>query len=736
MAVTAPPRPPDATDPIDRDELEALIEALIEEARRRARRRRRRIGAAALLVALVAGTVYLGFDHSGGGAIGSRSAEASPSGGATAVASVAAGRWETSHGPYGGPAYVIATAPRAPSVVYVGTARGVFASRNDGRSWHSAGLAVPLGSLQVVDPRITSLAVDPRAPATVYAARSISIDGGFTFRQELFKSTNGGRSWHGLGMAAGQVFVSPATSDTVYAISGSVWKTNRLFRSTNGGRSWQPADRRLASTVFWGIAFDPTTPSTVYAATGQGVFKSTDGGHAWQRGRDALSRQAVSAIAVDPQDRQILYAGTDGGVIKSIDAGRTWRMVNTVMGSHGRDRAYGQVSSFVVDPLDSQRVYATARCAGIFKSSNGGRSWSAANAAPVQCLDSSLALVASAPQTIFGVYAWRGVFKSTDGAAHWHATNTGLSLTTVESLAVDPNKPGTVYASTRQLGLFKSSDGGHHWRPVAHGLVDAVAIDPHNPRIVLAAGPRPRAIRSTDAGRTWQPAGAGIAATPQALAISGANAYAGTLARGVYRSNNGGRSWHPSTAPLESYVQALAIAPDDPAVVYAGGGGSDARGLYKSTDAGRTWQRLTDGLEDTDVSAVALDPKHPTTLYIGTGEKGIFKSTDAGAGWQPAGSGLPRIRVKGITAAGKAVSFTSTVGITALAIDAANPTTLYAATSGLGIYRSTDAGSTWHPLNAALAVLEIKSLAIAATGRTLYAGSAGSGVVTLHVRSN
>jgi CIC family chloride channel protein len=55
MGATAPPRPPDATAPVDRAELEALVEALIEEARRRARRRRRRYGAAVVAVALAAG---------------------------------------------------------------------------------------------------------------------------------------------------------------------------------------------------------------------------------------------------------------------------------------------------------------------------------------------------------------------------------------------------------------------------------------------------------------------------------------------------------------------------------------------------------------------------------------------------------------------------------------------------------------------------------------------------------
>ena len=732
MAVAAPPRPPDSTDPIDRAELEALIESLIEEARRRARRRRRRYGAAIAAVVLAAGGVYFGIDH-GGGTIGSRSARAGSAGGATSATASAGGRWEPSHGPYGGSVHVVATAPSAPNVVYVGTARGVFESRNGGRSWRRAGLTVREGSLQTADPQITSLAVDPRAPATVYATRSLWTGGGLTLRQELFKSTDGGRTWRTLGLAARLVAVDPADPATVYAIVGAGWKTNRLFRSRDGGRRWQPIDRGLPSTHFSGLAFDPTAAATVYAASGLGILESADGGSSWRRGRDALSRRDVSAVAVDPRHPRTLYAGTDEGLIKSFDGGGTWRMANTVLGSHGRDRASGQVSSLVVDPLDSQTVYATARCAGIFRSTDGGRRWSAANAGRrFGCLDTSLALAASAPHALFGVYPGRGVFKSTDGGIHWRAANTGLSLTTVSSLAVDPDRPQTVYASTRELGLFESSDGGAHWRPVVRGLVDAVALDPRDPRIVLAAGPSFRVVRSTDAGRTWQPAGAGIAVTPTALAISGDHAYAATSSRGVYGSRDGGRSWRTPTSPRRGYVEALAVSPDDPAVVYAGAGGPNERGLYRSGDGGRTWQRLTDALDDTDVSAVALDPTHPTTVYIATGGDGIFKSIDGGVDWQPAGSGLPRIRLKGITATGKTAWFTSTVSIAALVIDPARPTTLYAATRGRGILRSTNAGASWRPFSSGLDPLDVRSLAIDATGRTLYAGTAGGGVVALH----
>ncbi len=739
MSVTAPPRPPRSSDPVDRDELEALVEALIEEARRRARLRRRRYGACILLAALAAGGVYFGFDHTGGGAIGSRSAEAGQSGGATSSASLADGRWGPSRGPYGGPAYVVAVAPSAPSIVYLGTATGVFVSRNAGRSWHPAGLAVRHGALRVPELRITSLAVDPRTPRTVYAVRTRWVDGGVTFRQELHKSTDGGRSWHALGLAAPQdVAVSPADPTTVFAIAaGSSRATNRLLRSTDGGRSWQAADRGLGATRFSGIAFDPTSSTTVYAATDRGILRSGDGGSGWSPASGGLARQPASAVMVDPRHPQTVYAGTDGGVIGSQDGGRSWRLLNRAMGGHGRDRDYGEVLSLAVDPFDSQKLYATVGCIGVFESSDGGRRWRAANAGRVSgCLDAFLALDPRTPRTIYAVYPGRGVFKSTDGAARWHPASTGLDLTTISSLAIDPHHAHIVFAGAGPQGLFRSSDGGAHWLPVARGLknVTAVALDPHHPATVLAASrPSHRIARSADGGRTWQPAGSGMTANVLALALAGDRAYAGTASRGVFRSRDGRRSWQGISGPGNEYVQALAISPGDPDLVYAGNLGSNARGLYRSADGGQTWQRLTETLRDPDVSAVALDPTSPASIYIGTAGEGVFKSTDGGAGWQPASTGLPRITLKGTTAAGKVTSWTGTVGITALAVDPARPATLYTATSGSGIFRSTDAGRTWRPFNAGLDVFDVASLAIDATGRTLYAGTVRGGVVALHV---
>jgi len=729
MATTAPPRPPDSTDSIDRSELEALVEALIEEARRRARRRRRRYAACFLLAALAAGGVYFGF-HDGGGTIGTRSARAGSSGGAASAGALSAGSWAPSRGPYGGPAYVVEVAPSNPATIYLGTARGVFRSRNGGQSWQSAGLAVRNVRLGVLDLRITSLAVDPHAPGTVYATRSGWFGGGMTLRQELFKSTDGGRSWRALRLPATRVVVSPSDPSTIFAWVPEKGEPHHLLRSRDGGASWQAADKGTGATGFTGLAFDPATPAKVYAATERGVITSTDGGASWRPGR-GVARQGASVVAVDPQHPQVVYAGTNSGVIGSLDGAQSWRMLNSVLGGHGRDRGYGELSSLAVDPHDSRTIYASVGCLGIFKSSDGGRRWHPVNALHgFSCLDTSLALDPRT-RTIYAVYPGReGVFKSSNGGVRWHAANAGLNLTTVTSLALDSQHPQVVYAGARSEGLFKSSDRGLHWLPVGGRVtsVDAVAIDPHNPSVVLAAGAIHNVIRSSDAGRSWQSARTGMKARVAALAISGRYAYAGSFARGVFYSSDGGRSWQSTPGPGNNYVQALAIDPNDPTVVYAGSWGSDARGLYKSTDAGHTWRRLTDGLEDSDVSAVALDPIRPTTIYIGTGG-GVFKSADGGATWQHASAGLARIRTQGITAAGNAASFTMTVSVSAIAVDPLKTTVIYAATHERGVFRSTDGGASWRAFNTGLAASDIASLAVDTRGRTLYAGTVSGGVV-------
>ncbi len=125
--------------------------------------------------------------------------------------------------------------------------------------------------------------------------------------------------------------------------------------------------------------------------------------------------------------------------------------------------------------------------------------------------------------------------------------------------------------------------------------------------------------------------------------------------------------------PIAS-IGAVEVAPSNPNVLYAGTGESDIRsalssgdGVYKSSDAGKTWKNI--GLRDTrQISRIVIDPRNPDVVYVGAlghaygpnSERGVFKSTDGGATWT-------HVLDKG-----------PTVGVSDLAIAAANPNVLFA----------------------------------------------------------
>jgi photosystem II stability/assembly factor-like uncharacterized protein len=111
------------------------------------------------------------------------------------------------------------------------------------------------------------------------------------------------------------------------------------------------------------------------------------------------------------------------------------------------------------------------------------------------------------------------------------------------------------------------------------------------------------------------------------------------------------------------------------------------------------------------VMALAIDPATPGTLYAGTRSGGVFKSTDAGTSWAPMNAGLTNLDVR------------------ALAIDPKTPSTLYAGTERGGVFKSTDGGVSWAPASAGLTDLLITALAIdPETPSTLYAGTFFAGV--------
>lgn len=162
-----------------------------------------------------------------------------------------------------------------------------------------------------------------------------------------------------------------------------------------------------------------------------------------------------------------------------------------------------------------------------------------------------------------------------------------------------------------------------------------------------------------------------------------------------------------SGLPAGMSVNEIVINPASPSILYA----ATSNGILKTTTAGTQWASANSGLSNTNVSALAIDPVTPTTLYAGTVRSGIFKSVDSGNTWISSSSGL------------------SNLNMTAIAVDPISPATLYAATDGGGVFKSINSGATWTAINGGIIDFTIQTLAIdPTTPATIYAGGFSGGV--------
>jgi photosystem II stability/assembly factor-like uncharacterized protein len=360
---------------------------------------------------------------------------------------------ETWHATDGLPGMSVSSLLRAPTgVMYATNARSLYRSADGGATWSEIEVATPVfrsGTLREevsfggVSLRL--LAVDPTAPATLYAKRTLSL-----FSGGLWRSSDGGVSWQPAGL--GSIILSLAQTPSALYVGTYV---GGVYRSDDHGLTWRAASDGLTSFDVFELAVDPTTPTILYAATDNGVHKSNNGGATWHAA--GLPGQSVGALAVIPTTPTTLYASTNNGVHKSDDGGATWRAV-------GLPDQVQVIRQLVVDPTMPTTLYA-ATDNGVYKSDDGGETWRAVGL-PGRTVR-ALAIHPVEPATLYaGAVDDNGdnaLFRSTDGGATWsESVRTDSGITAV---VIDPNAPATVYAASESSSrrLLRSTDGGATW---------------------------------------------------------------------------------------------------------------------------------------------------------------------------------------------------------------------------------------------------------------------------------
>ena len=332
------------------------------------------------------------------------------------------------------------------------------------------------------------------------------------------------------------------------------------------------------------------------------------------------------AVAAHPSDRMTYYFGTTGGgVFKSTDAGDTWRDITDT------NFMAASIGCMTIAPSDPNVIYVgtgetdirgnISPGHGMYRSTDGGESWKNIGLNDGQMFgdivvhpeDANVVMV-SAMGRVFGTNSERGIFKSTDGGKTWRKVLFRNDSTGGLTLKMDPLNPRIIYASLWQAyrngwslssggegsGLFKSTDGGESWTELTKypglpkGIIGKICVD------VSAA--RPGVVFAM---------------------IENANG-------GLFKSTNGGRTWERvcEDAGIRQrpwYFSHVYADPKDENVVYV----LNVQ-MHKSIDGGRTFKVM--GTNHADHHDMWIDPTDPKRMIIGN-DGGAVVSHDGGDHW-------------------------------------------------------------------------------------------------------
>ena len=338
--------------------------------------------------------------------------------------------------------------------------------------------------------------------------------------------------------------------------------------------------------------------------------------------------RTVGAVGIPNQPNVFFIGVNNGGVWKTDDYGRTWSPIFD-------SAPTGSVGDLAVSPTHPDIIYVGSGEGlhrpdlgvgdGIFKSEDGGKSWSHLGLGDIQQVarlivhpvDPNIVFVAGLGHP-YGANEMRGVFKTMDGGQSWEKVlyinhNTGAS-----QVEFDPQNPEVVYASLWEhqegpwenarfsgpnSGLFKSVDGGVTWNQLKNGLPDAnsglgrigIGISPSDPNRIYAT------VQADEKG-------------------------------GVYRSDDGGNSWTLVHSNYRVWGRAgdfaeLKVHPENPDVVFSGNIAS-----YKSIDGGYHWQSIKGAPGGDDYHRIWINPIEPDIMLFAA-DQGATITVNGGRTW-------------------------------------------------------------------------------------------------------
>jgi photosystem II stability/assembly factor-like uncharacterized protein len=535
-------------------------------------------------------------------------------------------------------------------IIYVGAATGgILKTTNGGYDWENVFDDAPVIS-------IGDLAIDPNNSDIIYAGTGEANSSSFSFLGNgMYKSYDAGENWEYLGLEnsayIGRVVVDYSNSQRVFvAACGSLFSDNDqrgIYRSLDGGENWQRVLFLTDSTSGIDIVQHPENPEILYAAmwerirglnyrrsfgNSSGIWKSENGGDTWAELTSGLpTGNDVGRIGIDisKSNPNVLYAFYDNqtfvGVYKTTNGGTSWTATNhnSIQGMNSNFGWYfGQIR---VDPTDENQIYVMGM--EMYKSTNGGNSYIGLagywNFDEIH-VDHHAMWIDPATGRIFQGNDG-GLYISDDDGYAWEKIN-NLPITQFYAIDIDYLIPERIYGGTQDNNTIRTLTGDiDDWEAILGGDGMYTLVDYTDPTFIYAESQNGNLNRSSNLGYTFNWIGEPAAAdrtnwsSPYVLHPTDPSIlYFGTYR--VWKGTERGYYWEIASPDLTkgddgtSYhtITTIDISKLNPDMLLTG---SDDGLVHITTNAGGSWQNITAGLPDRWITSVKFDPFEQNTIY-------------------------------------------------------------------------------------------------------------------------
>ena len=653
----------------------------------------------------------------------------------------------------------IVTDPANPSTIYVAfSGGGVWKSTDSGAFWQAK--TETLGSLSV-----GALEMDPNDANTLYLGLGDPFDGTGI---GMVKSTDGGDTWSdpvflGASTVISDIQVTPGNSNVVLAA------TNQgLFRSTDAGATFSNVSIVPAAggvPVVWSLAWgggDTFVLSLLGGSNDGEIWRSTDGGATWVRSSGLAAGIGRISLDAAPSNRSVMYAtaakpsGATANdlvnIYKSTDDGVTWTGVATSGSSfksytnpNSESTSIGQLlrgqgwynHMTLVSPTDPNTAYFGGALL-MARTTDGGTTfsqatnWLAQFSLPYVHADFHAGHVASNGTLYVGTDG--GIFASNDGGATFTDTlNEGIAAHLVYQVGSSPANRNAVIVGLQDNGTRVRDGSTSVFNQTIGGDGFGCNINRSNPSLMLGSLYYDRIQKSTDGGLHFNSACSGITEcnnsstapfvtrlSPWAGDASGNTLFTYSNAK-VYKTVNYAGSWVAlGTSGLPGsglFLRGVGSSPSNPRVmgVVANGGR-----VFLSRDSGASWAAPAAPLPNNGLSLswISFDPHNSSVVYVASvapdqTKNHLWKSTNSGASWS--------------TIDGVASGFPAGIPVNTLVVDPMSSNTLYAGTH-LGVYTSTDGGTTWTRYGTGMPLVNVTDLYVANDDSVIRAATYGRSV--------